>query len=975
MPVSPDKERELLNRYHLTSLNPLEWPHQQDDDDSDETESEDETATNGNGTRQHTKTSAKSQRSLSNTYKNIERHASIRSSLSGTQKTAGGEDSLVQKDEADPLGRAPSVAATLRRRGLPVEENVKLRNRFMLSSTSFSPQMFLSQVHQDASTEELLQGLDYLSRSIEQKSASLKVLVESNFEKFVRAKATIDNVYTEMRTQGADPESPRPSTATRGPHSRQTSRGGHFRNSSNPFSPLNKPLPSDKKKNALTKESEYGVQGIKMPLLELAIKAEEVWGPALGGRDKEKGLKTVLDTLDQHREIFSLSGSVHEAMRKNDHDTIVADWKKAVSYAEEARGTAEVARQENFTLSEGHVYKIILTARMWHDVSAQIETYKRDVWKRLKTSHGRKPAAVADETDKETHMELIGILLQLGVDENPIWHWLNSRSLYLKDRIARSFERIRIEIEIQRRQLANNPNTNAKSLAKYLRSAADMSTARILRDSSRDIEAPNVIAFWEKVHASITALLSVSDGVLGELIEFWETAQSFIGNKAQMAFSPEIKKAGQEHLELEPDDVANLRSGAQELVNLFRDSTFAFFSDPPVDDLSDLYSPIPPTPITPASAGTPSASRNFNFDPANVPAPSIKRGDTWEKYAFWPPGGNSLSGAHYLGRIIVLVGTAASELVNLSVVNTMRSGSESLKTLVGAVRERSVAAVCAAWTPDAERCKYMELWQRHPDRRDLTTMPGLFIAFEEKVLSGMQKIAYISEAVSVGGRGEDVLVPPSAKLLQTIRTGFVTSLYKALSGMVENAEGRGIDEVVDNDPDGITLPLGAEGRGDGEVVLVDARNFVSHRIRASLKILLLTHFPERPPPDHPLELGPPPLRDHPSANLSIRILILRQTHRRKQDHPRRPLPNRCPSLPILRQTHRRLPANHNHRRHHLKTMGTRLRPPHRRPALHLRRAALARPRPQRSQHHSRQPHEPNLVLLAGAEQSGADRGV
>jgi exocyst complex component 2 len=64
--------------------------------------------------------------------------------------------------------------------------------------------------------------------------------------------------------------------------------------------------------------------------------------------------------------------------------------------------------------------------------------------------------------------------------------------------------------------------------------------------------------------------------------------------------------------------------------------------------------------------------------------------------------------------------------------------------------------------------------------------------------------------------------------LQTIRTGFVTSLYKALSGMVENAEGRGIDEVVDNDPDGITLPLGAEGRGDGEVVLVDARNFVSH---------------------------------------------------------------------------------------------------------------------------------------------------
>lgn len=324
MPISADKERELLNKYHLTSLYPSEWPHQQDDDES-ESESDEEAAANGMPSRQQSNAAAKSRRSLSNTYKNIDRHASIRSSLSGTQKTASGEDSLVQKDEADPLGMAASVAAKLRSRGLPVEENVKLRNRFMLSSTSFSPQMFLSQVHQDASTEELLQGLDFLSRSIEQKSASLKVLVESNFEKFVRAKATIDNVYTEMRTQGADPlEGQRPSTATRGTHSRQTSRG-HFRNSSNPFSPTNKPLPSDKKKNALTKESEYGVQGIKMPLLELAIKAEEVWGPALGGRDKEEGLKTILTSLDQHREIFSLSGSVYEAMRKNDYDTIISD--------------------------------------------------------------------------------------------------------------------------------------------------------------------------------------------------------------------------------------------------------------------------------------------------------------------------------------------------------------------------------------------------------------------------------------------------------------------------------------------------------------------------------------------------------------------------------------------------------------------------------------------------------------------------
>jgi len=78
-----------------------------------------------------------------------------------------------------------------------------LGNRFLLSSTTFSPSLFLSQVHNNASTESLAAGLDFLSRSIEQKFLPrLKVLVESNFERFVRAKATIDNVYKEMRDQG-----------------------------------------------------------------------------------------------------------------------------------------------------------------------------------------------------------------------------------------------------------------------------------------------------------------------------------------------------------------------------------------------------------------------------------------------------------------------------------------------------------------------------------------------------------------------------------------------------------------------------------------------------------------------------------------------------------------------------------------------------------------------------------------------------
>ena len=405
MSLSAETESRLLNKYKLTTLYPDTWPHK--DEGSDSEDEDDDQPLNGGPVQSADKPGSR--------YRNIDRHASIRSTGSI------GPDSIVQKDEPDPLGMAPSVAAELRKRGVPVEDDLKLRNRFMLSSTSFSPALFLSQVHQEASTEDLLRGLDFLSRSIEQKSASLKVLVESNFDKFVKAKSTIDNVYTEMRTQGADAEAPATPNMTspgsggrRAGHSRLSSRSQtHFRNTSGPFSPTLGVTPAavTAKKNALTRESEYGVLGIKVPLQEVAIKAEEVWGPAIGGREKEETLKSVLGALEQYQETFKLGSVVHEAVKKNDYDTVIDGWKKANRGADQARQVADLAQRTGVPIGEQDAQQILIQAKAYHDVSTQVETFKRDVWRRLKSNHGRKPAAVPDETDKEEHMELIGVLL------------------------------------------------------------------------------------------------------------------------------------------------------------------------------------------------------------------------------------------------------------------------------------------------------------------------------------------------------------------------------------------------------------------------------------------------------------------------------------------------------------------------------------------------------------------------------------
>ncbi|KAF2435476.1 hypothetical protein EJ08DRAFT_625967 [Tothia fuscella] len=808
-------DAEILSHYKINDPFPSEWPAEKDQDDS----SDDEPL--------NLPLPGLAKRKSKSRYSAISRNAKLRGSVPGAEVSREGKENLVQKDEADPLGGPQTVIQVLRRRGLPVEDDVRLRNRFLLSSTTFAPSLFLSQVHNDASTESLLEGLDFLSRSIEQKSASLKVLVQSNFERFVRAKATIDNVYKEMRRQGPEAELNPDPPSHRRRHSRQLSKSsGHFRKTSGPFSPTlgDAPPQNERRKNALVKESEYGVLPIKDPLNELAIKVAEVWGPAIGGREKEDSLKVVLGCVEKNRGLFELGSSISDCIKRKDHETLVEEYLKARKYANDARAIVDSAVQNRVPLSDPDVHQVIVTARMWADVEEQVEVFKRDIWRRLAGTHFTKTPN-AEENKNEEHMELIGILLELGVTDNPIWIWLISRYDFLKKKMTATFERSRVEIEILRRRLSTGDRPSARQMANNFRAAS--ADGRVSNTSA--IDSPAVIEVWEHIYASMNALLSTQGGVLGELVEYWETAQGFIDGQAQRSLPTGIDGNSRKHHRLSVDGVRDLAAGALELVNMLREDLFSFFSEPPIDDLSMLLSPLPPmtpdTPSTPKSA-TLSAftDSRFRIDPSNLPPPSPRSGESWEKYGFWPPHANSLSGAHYLSKILVLVGTAATEMASLSVMKDGNRSVDNLKTLVGGIRERCVQATCAAWNQDAEHCRVLEDWTRAVERHDLTNMPAHFMSFEGFLLSNLQKILYVSEATRRSDSVE-IIVPPSQKLLQMVRSQFVSSIYKSLTVMVENAERP--SKLVDDwegDRDGLSVPEIEGTASTGESGTLDSSN-------------------------------------------------------------------------------------------------------------------------------------------------------
>ena len=285
------------------------------------------------------------------------------------------------------------------------------------------------------------------------------------------------------------------------------------------------PAADPRKKNALIKESEYGVMGIKVPLLDVLAKAEDVWGPALGGREKEENLRVVASSLERYKEYVETSAAISDSIKRKDHESLVEEYTRARRWADEARGIAQELGSAQPT--DAQLYQIVLAARMWHDVDEQIQAFKRDIWRKLISLHNVSNSDTPGQP-QDQHMELISLLLELGVEDNPIWVWLLSRYDYLKGKIQSTADRSKIEIEVLRRRLANGSSPGPQLIASHLKFLGRQS----MESKLASFDTPDIVELWEKMVSFLSSLLS-SKGIIGEVVEFWQTVQGFLDGKTQ----------------------------------------------------------------------------------------------------------------------------------------------------------------------------------------------------------------------------------------------------------------------------------------------------------------------------------------------------------------------------------------------------------------------------------------------------------
>lgn len=290
---------------------------------------------------------------------------------------------------------------------------------------------------------------------------------------------------------------------------------------------------------------------------------------------------------------------------------------------------------------------------------------------------------------------------------------------------------------------------------------------------------------------SLTLLLDHNNGVFGEVLNFWKSAQSFMDGDNMLPIG--INEQSQKHHRLTDGEVRFLHNNALELVSSIRDSMVRFFQDKPVEDISLIYYPLPTTPVTPTFTDS------FKTEPA---IPKMLGQD--DDYAFYPPGGNALGGVHFLGKAMLLLGTAAATIAEKFSGLGRGTLEENLRSMLSTTRDRMITALCEAWIRDAQNCKLMEDWTRSAENRGVTKMPSYVSKLEKEIISGLQSIVYLD---SVRTGKTSIIPPPSLKLLEKVRSQFVRSMYTALGGMVENAKRAVNEDDTVMDKNGLNSPL------------------------------------------------------------------------------------------------------------------------------------------------------------------------
>lgn len=653
-----------------------------------------------------------------------------------------GEDSTSTRtqilDEPDPLGYFSSVSQALRQKGIITNDNDPNKQNYLVGSKTFNPILFLKHLHDADSFDTLNQSLDYLESSIAQQSQQLRHLIKKEFIRFVKSKSSLDNVFDQITSSGL----------LNGPNIENDSSSSK----SNPLHSLS---------NNLTLANS---------------KASVIIKPIVDNKKKENNLKSALDIVEKNKYLFDLPRTLTSNIETKDYESLSINYNKG-------RDLYYALMNNSSDNTAIHLATKRLLDRVWEEVRAILDSYKKDLWNKL-----------ADTNSSDSnYVGIISKLLELGVEDNPILVWINTQFNNLTNEITTNFEKLFENIISAQKHIFETTSFTDITFIYYLKGMVVNDT---INDTAADndklnklshglVDSPEIIEMWLIIKKLIEDTIVLSST---KVKQYWNVCELFLSNRIQATLPKGYQNESAVHLKLANYEKERIVKNGEELINLVC-KTFEKFLRTTQDDLANLSI---------------KNKLNNEIDTYEIKSP--------KHYGFIPPFANSISTIRYLEKFMTSVFLSYNTLGNL---NISANAVETLRGSYSKVLKKFIIGICSTWSNDVSFFNTLEDYiianiknelnhsndliisniteakSNYISSQDIDsnlTLPELILIYEKFVIKNLRDILYVD--LKLGSNVKDsnnikIFTKPDDKFFASIHSQFLKSLEYLLISMMK----------------------------------------------------------------------------------------------------------------------------------------------------------------------------------------------
>eukprot|EP00158_Paraphelidium_tribonemae_P009698 Partr_v1_DN28932_c1_g1_i6_m24812 putative Exocyst complex component len=399
-------------------------------------------------------------------------------------------------NSVDPLGIKESLGSKHMLSSNPKGFQKRAKNSILLTSRDFDAKKFLVETHRNTPYADLHSGYNNLVNLVDKRNATLKMLVKSNFDRFVGAKATVDSIYRELKVKNLGSEG-------------------------------------------------FGTYQFQVAMNAALKTAESLFQPILERRLKADRIRSTAHLLDRYKSFFNLPTMLEDSFRKNLFEQAVRDYRKGRSVLNAARSQAMKAEKSPDSQLRVWIGLLKVFERVWEEAERTVSAFRSKIFSFLE-----------DMTlSMDQHERYMIYLMDLDSPTEPAVHFIVARHDWIIKSLDRAYaSHSKMILELSRKyqalsaaeargadQLANDTedeNTiamrkHAMACARFRKSLNSRSVHEFETFFCNDID----VMTWKTL---VQLVLTFTTTITQSFPDFWILCKHFIEGKYERSHSKSV---------------------------------------------------------------------------------------------------------------------------------------------------------------------------------------------------------------------------------------------------------------------------------------------------------------------------------------------------------------------------------------------------------------------------------------------------